>query len=256
MCVVSHQESAMSNALPAAKQPSTKSSFLGWPLATVLLAMVLIVGVPVAYVVMTWSHAVTSGPERLVNSLSAAAAEAVRPKVSINEIVVSSVADLRKESKLVVFSAKVNADVTQVETASSWGIYWGTNTARVIARDAGAPYVIDLSKLNTSDFVYNDEAKVLSLYVPRPKMDTDMVSIDPAKIQTVDLSGGWLRWDKQTTRDHALSEIKTNVVKQANAPYIRQLADAAGIESTTKLLQPMAETLAREGVTVKVNYRE
>src|SRR5262249_32767193 len=158
-------------------------------------------------------------------------------------------------NKLVVFTAQVNADVTQDESYSRFGVYWGTNVARVVARDAQVQYVIDLSNMQTSDFSYDEAAKVLSLALPRPKIDQGMVSIDPAKIDTVDLRGGWMRWDKQDTREHAIAELKPNVISQATAPYIRQLAESGGIESTTKLLQPLADTLAKDGVTVKVSYR-
>jgi hypothetical protein len=175
--------------------------------------------------------------------------------VDIHKIVVNSVADLKKESKLVVFKAQINADVTQTDNYSRFGVYWGANTARVMVRDAQVQYVIDMSNLQTSDYIYNEDAKVLSLFLPRPKLDTEMVSIDPAKIQTLDLRGGWARFDKLATRDQAIAELRPNILSQATAPYIRELAASNGIDATTRLLQPLADTLARDGVAVKVEYK-
>jgi hypothetical protein len=238
----------------SASKPATR--FFGWPLAAVLMLGTLTVGAPVGYVLVTWSHAAVNAPAHLASTISQAAADAVRPKFSMTQIVANSVSDLHKESKLVVFTARLNADVTQQEAYSSYGVYWGTNVARVIAHDAAAQYVIDLSQIGTSDFIYNDQAKVLSLFVPRPKLDAQMIAVDPAMIETVDLRGGWGRFDKQETRDHAISELKPKIMSQANAPYIRQLAESSGIETTTKFLQPLADTLGRDGVTVRVQYRD
>jgi hypothetical protein len=154
----------------------------------------------------------------------------------------------------VVFDATLNTDVTRQEGASSWGIYWGANVARVSVRDAHVPFVIDLSQIGTSSFQYDEQNKLLTVMIPKPRIDTTMVSIDPAKIQTLDLRGGWGRWDKYQTRDNAIAELKPKLITQAQAPFIEKLAQEAGIDTTTALLQPLADTLARDGATLKVVY--
>src|SRR6185503_2437148 len=99
--------------------------------------------------------------------MSHSAAEAMRPRLTMNEIVINSLADIQKQSKLVVFTADINVDVTREEGSTSWGMYWGTNVARSSVRDAKAHYVIDLDKLQTSDFIYSEQARVLTVSVPR-----------------------------------------------------------------------------------------
>jgi hypothetical protein len=223
-----------------------------WPVAAVLIALILVVGVPVGYLVI---RAVTA-PERMVDSLSRAAADAMRPKVTIHELVVMSVTRLRKENKLVVMTTDLSADVTREEGSSSWGIYWGTNVARVAVKNAHVQYVIDTGKMETSDYIYDEQAKVMAVTFPRPHVDTTMVAIDPGQVMTLDLRGGWARFDKQATKENALAELRPKIIVEAEAPHWRELAQSRGIEAATKLLQPMADALNRDGVTVRVGYRE
>lgn len=235
---------------PAPAQPAVRSSS-AWPLAVVLLALILVVGAPAAYFLISAANA----PARMTQTISQAAAEALRPKLTMNEIVLNTIADLHKETKLVVFTAEVSTDVTREEGDTRWGLYWGTNVARVAVKNARVQYVIDLDRVETSDFIYSEDAKVLAVMLPKPHVDTSMVAIDPGAVQTLDLRGGWARFDKQETRDHAIAELRPKILSQAQAPFVRELAEAAGVDSATRLMQPLASTLARDGVMVKVSYR-
>jgi hypothetical protein len=234
------------------RPPSAPRASAAWPVVSIFLTLILVVGLPVAYLVI---HAATA-PGRFLSTLSQAAADALRPKLTINEIVLNSISDVRKEDKLVVMSAGISTDVMREEGSSSWGIYWGTNVARVAVKDARVQYVIDCGQLETSDYVYNEPARVLSVTFPRPHVDTSMVDIDPGRVETLDLRGGWARFDKEDTKDHALAELRPKIVSQAQVPYIRELAEARGIESAGKLLQPLASALSRDGVSVHVAYRD
>jgi len=227
-----------------------------WAAATVFVVGILAVGVPMGYVVMKWGGAMADVPGKVSGSLSKAAAEVMQPKVTLSEVVMDSIQQLRKENKLVVFTADINADITREEGSSSWGMYWGTNVSRVAVRGARVQYVIDLSNLQTSDIIYNDHAKMLTVFLPRPKIDTAMVAIDPARIQTLDLRGGWARFDKSETRDHAVAELRPQVITQAQAPFVRELAESAGIDAASKLVSPLASALSRDGMEVRVAYRE
>jgi hypothetical protein len=220
----------------------------------VLLGLMLVIGGPIGYVVITWSNRVAEAPARVTQMLSAAAAEAARPKLTISEVVVNAIQDVQKQNKLAVFDTVVNADVTREESESSWGMYWGTNVARVAVRDARVQYVIDLRGVSTSDFMYDKEAKVLTVGVPRPRIDTNMVAIDPGKIRTLDLRGGWARFDKQETRQNAIASLRPQVIAQAKAPFVQKLAEDAGLEAMSRYLEPVAGALAQDGARVKVVY--
>jgi hypothetical protein len=227
-----------------------------YPAAAVLITLLLLVGIPAAYLAISWSRAAATAPERLATTLSQAAADAVRPKITINQVVLNSITDLHKENKLVVYTADISTDITREEGSVSWGMYWGTNVARVAVQDARVQYVIDLDQVSPADYLYSPGANTLSLTLPRPHIDMAMVAIDPARIQTLDLRGGWARWDKSDTRDHALAELRPHVIVQANASYVRDLADAHGLDAATQILQPLADTLSHDGVKLHVTYRD
>ncbi len=126
---------------------------------------------------------------------------------------------------------------------------------RGAVRGAKVQYVIDLAGMGTSDFVYEDSTRTLTVLVPRPRVDTEMVAIDPSKIETLDLRGGWARLDKQETREHAIAELRPKVIMQANAPIAKKEAEAAGKEAMAQFLSPLAGNLKNEGVSVAVAYR-
>jgi len=227
-----------------------------WPMASVLIAMLLIVGGPFAYMLVSWSNRVANAPQQLVQTLASAAAEAARPRIDIHQVVLNSIDDVKKQNKLVVFETTVNADVTREEAASSWGVYWGTNVARVTVRDARVQYIIDLNHLGTENFQYDKQSKLLTVCLPKPRIDTAMVNIDPARIQTLDLRGGWARFDKQETRDQAVASLRPQVITQAQVPFVKELAANAGIDSMTHLLEPLASALAQDGAKLKVTYTQ
>jgi hypothetical protein len=232
--------------------PTGRRGSWAWPVATVMVALILVVGVPVAYLMMR----AAALPGRLATTLAQAAAEAVRPKVSIQQVVATSVGEVRQENKLVVMTAAISTDVTRQEAITSWGMYWGTNVARVAVKDARVQWVIDCNKMQPSDYSYNEGTKVLSVNFPRPHVDASMVAIDPGRVLTLDLRGGWARFDKDETRDHALAEMRPTIIAQASALHLRECAEGRGMEATTKLLQPLAATLSRDGVTVRVAWRD
>jgi hypothetical protein len=235
---------------PGASAPPRASR--SWAFASVLIVMMIIGGLLIYYITSRTFHAIHTVP----NAIRDFAADVGRPKVVIQEVVVSAVEDAHRANKLVVLNAKVNADVTRMEGSSSWGIYWGTNTARVLVRDARVQYAIDLAGIGTSDFVYDEKAKRVTVTVPHPQLDTQMVSIDPSKIETLDLTTGWMRWNKRDTWDRAVAELVPKVIVDASRPLVGEKADAAGKEAMMLVLHPLAETLSKEDVRIAIKYRD
>jgi len=223
-----------------------------WAFALMAVVVILTVGFLTWYIAAGWFTTMKKVPDQIREF----AANVARPKVVINEVVMSSVEDVRRQNKLVVLKVTVTADVTRQEGSSSWGMYWGTNTARVVARDARAQYYIDLAGIGTSDFVYDEKAKTVTVTVPRPQLDTQMGSIDPSKIQTLDLSGGWMRWNKRETWERAVAELVPKVITEASRPIWRKQAEDAGKEAMMGLLRPMSDTVGKDGVVVEVRYRD
>ncbi len=241
---------------PAVRPQGRPRGSAAWAVAAVFIVGMLLAGIPFVVLAITWGRSIATGPARIGGALTQMAADALRPQVSIRTIAVSGIEDLQRQQKLVVLTPVVSADITRQEGGSSWGMYWGTNVARVVVKNARTQYAIDLSQEGTADYRYDEAAKTLTLYVPRPRLDTQMVSIDPAQIETVDLRGGWARWDKQETKDHAIAELKPAIIVQATKPFIRKQAEEAGMEAMRTLVAPMIQALKPEGVTVEVRYRD
>ena len=243
--------------LPAEERPTSNARKFGpsYAIAMSFMVLTLVVGIPLAYVFIMWNRAAIDAPARFGNAMTQFAADALRPKLSVNQVVFSSIQELHKESKLLVLKTTVDADVTSEEGTSSWGIYWGTNVARVAVKGAHVQYSIDLQMMGTADFLYDEATRTLTVVAPHPQIDTDMVSIDPASIQTLDLRGGWMRWDQQDPREHAIAELRPNVIIEASKPFLKKQADEAGREALTNLLAPMAQNLRTEGIKLDVKYR-
>lgn len=226
-----------------------------WASAVVWIVLLLVIGVPVGYVFVMWNHAALNAPARIGGAMTQFAADVLRPQKVVNDVVFTSIRDLHARQKLIVLESSIDADVTREEGDTSWGFYWGTNVARVAVRDARVQYCIDLSSLGTADFVYDHARKTLTVTIPYPRLDTQMVGIDPAKIQTLDLRGGWARLDKQSTRDSAIAELRPRIIIQASTPFMKKQAEEAGKTAMLNLLSPMAQTLGKEGVKLDVVYR-
>jgi hypothetical protein len=239
--------------IPVGPPPRKHSS--AWPLAATFIAIALVIGLPLGIAFLMWNRAAIDTPARLGNAMQNFAADVLRPQTTINEIVVSTIQDMKKQQKLVVLETTVDADVTREEGSTAWGMYWGTNVARVAVKDAHVQYYIDLSNLGTADFTYSEPAKTLTVSLPPPKLDTTMVSIDPAKIQTLDLRGGWMRWNKSETRDNAIAELRPKIIIQASTSFMQKEARDAGQEATSRFLTPLLTNLNKDGIKLLITYR-
>jgi hypothetical protein len=239
------------DALRSAEQVARRGS-RAWAFATVAIALI-VAGVFLCWYVMSpWVGAAKAMPATVREFV----ADVARPNIHIREIALSSVADVKRESKLVVLQSTINVDITREESGSSWGIYWGTNTARIRA-GATVQYVIDLNNLGTADVEFSEASKTVTIQVPRPILDGTMVDMDPSKVETLDLSGGWMRFDKRDTWDRALAELRPKVIQQASKDTLLQKeANESGREKLEQLFNGLANELRKEGVTVQVRYRD
>jgi hypothetical protein len=238
-----------------AKADNTRKYSASYAIAMTLIVITLVVGIPLAYVFIMWNRAAIDAPARFGSAMTQFAADAVRPRFTVNQVVFSSLEEMHKEAKLLVLKTTVDADVTRQEGSTSWGMYWGTNVARVAVKGAHVQYSIDLETMGTANFLFDEPTRTVTVFAPHPTIDTDMVSIDPASIQTLDLRGGWMRWDKDETRDHAIAELRPNVIIEASKPFLKKQADEAGREALVNLLYPMAQNLQTQGIKLEVKYQ-
>jgi len=232
-----------------------KKASTAWAVAAIFIVAFLLVGIPLGITFIMWNRAAVNAPTQLGGAMRDLAADMLQPRTTVNEFVFASVQDMQRQQKLVVLQTTVDADVTREEGSTSWGMYWGTNVARVAVHGAHVQYYVDLTTLSTGDFVYDAAAKTLTVTLPQPRLDTSMVSIDPGQIQTLDLRGGWMRWNKEETRDNAIAELKPKIITQGSTPFMQKEARDAGKEAMTRFLAPLMINLMKDGVKLSVVYR-
>ena len=249
-------ELAKSPADSPAREPRGRT---GWPLAAVLIT--LLVMAPITFVVYKLAGAaesVAQAPGKLATEVAGAFGKAVRPKVSIKNVVLTAVASMQHQAKLVVLDTTIDLDVTKDESYTALGcVYLGTNRVRVIARENRIQYVIDLAHASAGDFAYDEPGKRLTIYVQRPSLDEDMVSVqsDPAKCYPAEYEGGWMRFDKSETLAHVREMLRPAVVQQGRCDFVLHEAERAGIAAVKTFADPLVGSLKGEGIAVDVQYR-
>jgi len=229
----------------------TKPRLLLWLVLGFVVLSTMIVPL---YLIAYASKRTADLPYHAIDATTRAAAEIMRTRINIQDITLTTIKDLQKKSKLVVHEATIDADIQKSEEYRSWGVYWGTNTARVVVKNAKVQFVIPLEQVGSANFTYDETAKKLTVKVPAPRVDEDMVAIDPAQISVVDARGGWARFDKQETVDRARQALKPKVIEQAKSPLFKRVAEDDGKTAMKNFLAPLIEQLGKEGVTVEIEY--
>ncbi|HVS73215.1 MAG TPA: hypothetical protein VHQ47_18310 [Phycisphaerae bacterium] len=132
----------------------------------------------------------------------------------------SNIKNVLKENKYVPLTVITTVEIDRSDSYKSWGIYWGTNVAKVRASNVRIQYMMDMGDLQTSDVSLDTSAVParLTIYAPTPRVDEDMVAIDPTQIET-SIDGGWMRWDKAKTLADAVNDLKGAAIKQARAGF-------------------------------------
>ena len=237
--------------------PPAARSHWPWAFATVVIVGLFCVSIPVM-TFLYYAHRAADTALNLPNRALNAAANAVRPRYDITTITTTAITSMQKKSKLVVLETQVGVDITKEEGLHSWGVYWGTNKVRLIARENRVQYFIPLEQIGTADFAFDEAAKTLTVTVPLPRLDEEMVSVqsDPAKIDVREFTNGWARWDKADTLKHAQEALRPKVIEQGRSSIIQEEANRRGLEAVGNFLQPLLTNLTADGVKLEVVYRK
>ncbi|MGZ8899334.1 MAG: DUF4230 domain-containing protein, partial [Limisphaerales bacterium] len=187
-----------------------------WPLAFAVIAIALI-----ALAGFIFKSCVDQ-PVRVAESI----ARATQPQVTVNTIIQTSLERLRKESKLVVYTADVAVMITKVSDKKVlYGkLDLGTTVVRVRAAGNKAQIIIPLSDVAESDIRFIESENKFIVTLPPPRVDESLVEVqtDPTfyEVQT-DL--GWARLDKfsgEFLREEAKRELRGSVIAEASHPRI------------------------------------
>src|SRR5271154_5510018 len=104
------QQSTNTPAMPPVRKWGTP-----WAVAVVMIAAVLVVGVPLGIAFLMWNRAAIDAPGKITGAMRDFAADVMRPQTTVNEFVFASIKDMQRQQKLVVLETTVDADVTREE---------------------------------------------------------------------------------------------------------------------------------------------
>jgi hypothetical protein len=227
-----------------------KNAGVAWAIAFAVVAVTAIAAV--AFMFRECS------PAHIAQVTSTGLAQAFQPRVNVNTIIYTTLSNMVSQSKLVVLSTHINVDLTKSNEKVIWGLPLGTTTVKVRALDNVVQYYVPLTNISKGDFRYDDVHKRLTLRVPAPRLDEDLVEVqsDPAKIEfRTEL--GWARLDSrsgQFLREQAQKELRPAIVHEGNNVLYLDKAKSNARESLKKLLEPMAGQL-KEDVELEVEFK-
>src|SRR4051812_12626783 len=227
-----------------------KNSGVAWAIAFAVVAVTAIAAV--AFLFCGFS------PAHIANVASSGLAQAFQPRVNVNTVIYTTVRNMVNQSKLVVLANHINVDLSKSNEKVVWGFPLGTTTVKVRALDNVVQYYVPLTNISKSDFRYDPVHRRLTVRVPAPRLDEDLVEVqtDPSKIEfRTEL--GWARLDSrsgQFLRDQAQKELRPAVVREGNNSLYIDKAKSNARESLKKLLEPMASQL-KEDVELEVDFK-
>jgi hypothetical protein len=235
-----------------AQQPAaTKGSIIGWPAAICIIVLAFLGLAGFVF------KSCQNQPAQVVETV----AKALQPQINVNTIIQTSLDRLRDESKLVVYTADIAVMVTKYsEKKIAYGkVDLGTTTVRVRAAGNKAQIIVPLKALAASDFRYNETDRHLTVTVPAPRVDEELVEVqtDPDYYE-VQTEVGWARLNKfsgEFLREQARRDLRPAVILEASQPRIINLARKSAEEKIAALLEPSLKSLEPNAI-VTVRFKD
>ncbi len=147
-------------------------------------------------------------------------------QITATKVLAATVASLRDENRLLVFSYKGNARVQTERT--KWWVFGGRQELSV---PAVVNYYVDLSRLSLADVSYNETAKIVAVRLP--KVTLGDIAFQPENATTI--NGGVLSFDDdqvEAMRKLNYVSARRAMVAQAQQPG---LLNAAKRQATTNV---------------------
>jgi hypothetical protein len=140
-------------------------------------------------------------------------------------VVHSVVGELRAQKSLVVLRTTVATDVVSSNIRHFLRVSLGET--RVLLRATGqVQFCVPLDQLADDAVVFDAHARQLRVRVPRPRLDSEFVAVDPADV-LVWRQLGWARWRESADvlEDAAKHEIVRQLIAAADQGALRDRAE-------------------------------
>ena len=241
---------------PVLPAPSRPRSHWPWAMALVFIVAMVIPAVLIYHVLTRAADSVQSLAD-LPAQLTSGLAAAFRPSTSVTTLFSTTIGELHHNSKLVVLSANVDAEVEKA-SATHWGyLYWGTTRVTLRAHDNVIQYVLPLDGLSTGDFRFDAVTKKLILTVPAPQLDESMISVqsDPHKLE-IKTELGWAKfdsWSGAPLRQEAQADLRPAVLRVGQHELLRDRAEKNARTHLAAILAPLTDAL-QPGTTLDIQF--
>ena len=164
------------------------------------------------------------------------------------------ISSIRSEAKYVVASQSLTVTIDRAEEYRGWwGFYLGTTTARIRVDDCRVQYIIPTEKVRADDFVFDRARNTLTVTLPRPVLDQDIVDIptDPAK-WWIESSSGWSRFNKAEVAAQAQKAMRNETLVTS---YRRGFDEATEAVATRRLKDALRKFLKQPDLTIEIIFR-
>lgn len=183
-------------------------------------------------------------------------AQAFRPQTKYGTILTGTIGQLNNNPKLVVLTADVTGTVIQENTTTFAGVTVGSATVTVSV-PARVQYYVPMNLLTKDDFTYDAQRKRLVVSVQRPRLDRDIIDLDPSKI-TAQTQYGYSPlslFKGKGTRDDAIKHLKEAALSQGENELLGDRAEKNAKKAIADQLAPVAELL-QDGVVLDVEFKK
>lgn len=164
------------------------------------------------------------------------------------------ISSIRSEAKYVVASQSLTVTVQRAEEYRGWwGFYLGTTTASIRVDDCRVQYIIPTEKVRSDDFVFDQSHNTLTVTLPRPVLDQDIVDIpsDPAK-WWIQSSNGWSRFNKAEVAAEAQKAIRNETLVTS---YRRGFDEATEAVAVNRLKAALRKFLKQPDLSIEIIFR-
>jgi hypothetical protein len=172
----------------------------------------------------------------------------------IETMVHSSVQELQRQSKLVVLSGSITVYVSEHDPpAAFFGVPLGDGAdVLVVAPENHFQYVVSLKDLSPADFAVDLFGNKVTVTVPAPVLDEEIVEVQSNPRKIVGMSSlGLLRFSADNVRELAQRRLRPKVLEQARTKWIEEEARRVAELSLRSLLSP----LVKRGLDLEVRFR-
>ena len=218
-----------------------------WPIAMVAIVFIL------ASVFIFYQ--ITSAVKKPIDAIKEVAKSAFETKVKITYVIKNTRGQIKKETKLVVMTAEVDANTSASSEKSKFWVNLGTTTVEIKATGNKVQYILPTSVINQDNFSYNEATGEINVKLPSAILDESFVEVqsNPNKIE-VKKTIGWARLSSYSgayLENQLKKNLRDSVIQSGKNELLLDKANRNAEEVVLKILQ---QVLQKENINVKVNF--